>query len=65
MKRRLHQPALLHVHRILARQQALAEQPFGSLQPPAFDEEAVVGDEDVADVLRRIHEHDVFAAHPI
>src|SRR4030095_13931058 len=65
MKRRLHQPPLAQMDGILAGQESFAQQPLRPLQSAALDEEAIVRDQNITYVVRRVDENELFPAHSV
>ena len=61
---RLHHAALAQVLRVLARQQPVAEQAPGALEPAALVEGSRVRDEEVPDPLGPVEQVDLDRAHP-
>ena len=56
MEGRLHHPPLPQVERVLARQEAFAEQPLGTFETPALVKEMGIRYEDISDPVGAAHE---------
>ncbi len=59
MKGRSHHLALSHVNRIVGCDQPLPQQDLHPLQGPLLHKRATLVDENLADICRIVHEHDV------